>query len=124
MTFNQKQVDQFVNGYIEALYFTDVHEDSDIPMDAVLSDETIRDIKEDCEIFLNEYASLLNRAIECEGYDMVQAGRDYWFTRNRHGVGFWDRSELPDELGEALTQASQTRPEVDTYLGDDGNIWF
>ena len=124
MTFNQKQVDQFVNGCIEALYFTDVHEDSDIPMDAVLSDETIRDIKEDCEIFVNEYASLLNRAIEYGWYDMVQAGRDYWFTRNGHGVGFWDRSELPDELGESLTQASETRPKVDTYLGDDGNIWF
>lgn len=124
MTFDQNQINQFVNGYIEALYFTDVNQDSDIPMDAVLSDETIRDIKEDCEIFVNEYASLLNRAIELERYDMVKAGRDYWFTRNGHGVGFWDRSELPDELGEELTKASHTRPVVDTYLGDDGNIWF
>jgi hypothetical protein len=31
-------------------------------------------------------------------------GHDFWLTRQRHGVGYWDRKELDaDELGDQLT---------------------
>jgi len=32
-------------------------------------------------------------------------GHDIWLTRQGHGVGFWDRKELPATLRDACTQA-------------------
>ena len=32
------------------------------------------------------------------GYCEEQAGRDFWFTRQGHGAGFWDREELRRDL--------------------------
>ncbi|MEP2533508.1 hypothetical protein [Shimia sp.] len=49
-------------------------------------------------------------------YDLEQAGRDFWFTRNGHGVGFWCR-DIGD-AGDALTEACDWRGdfgEVDLY---------
>jgi hypothetical protein len=34
---------------------------------------------------------------------LAAAGHDLWLTSQGHGVGFWDRSELPGELGQQLT---------------------
>jgi len=33
-----------------------------------------------------------------DSYDDEQAGRDFWFTRQGHGVGFWDRKALEVDL--------------------------
>lgn len=50
---------------------------------------------------------------ECEGlepgesYDETQAGRDLYYTRAGHGVGYWDREALEaDGLGERLSNAA------------------
>jgi hypothetical protein len=51
------------------------------------------------------------------GYDAKQAGRDFWYTRNGHGVGFWARDELDrDELGEQLSIIARAFP--------TRNAWF
>jgi hypothetical protein len=83
-------------------------------------------------------------------YDPEQAGCDYWFTRNGHGVGFWDRDALDDQkdlwrelgsprIGESAWEVYQSRKgeslgerlskrcrykEVDMYRGDNGLIYF
>lgn len=47
---------------------------------------------------------------ECEGlepdepYDASQAGRDLFYEREGHGVGFTDRKALPPELAQELSQ--------------------
>ena len=56
--------------------------------------------KADCEKFQSENVELLGQA----GTDS-QNGHDFWFTRNHHGAGFWDRG-YPDEIGDALTVAA------------------
>lgn len=51
-------------------------------------------------------------------YDETQAGRDYWFTRNGHGVGFWDREQLRvDDIGAQLTKASEYK-EAHPFFGN------
>ena len=35
------------------------------------------------------------------------AGHDLWLTSQGHGGGFWDRNELPKELGQKLTELAR-----------------
>ena len=58
---------------------------------------------------------------ERSAYDESRAGNDYWYTRNGHGTGFWDRGL--GELGDKLAAACRYR-EVNMVRGDDGLIYF
>lgn len=106
-------------GYIEAMLFTETVESismveweepenqediiegrvsGNIPGDSGFGDihpDTLTDIIAECGAFHVQARDLLREAYE-RGYEPEQAGRDLWFTRNGHGVGFWDRSILDD----------------------------
>jgi hypothetical protein len=65
----------------------------------------------------------LEDACDRVGYGYTYAGHDFWFTRNGHGAGFWDRVELGDgRVGERLTVAARAFNSVDAYEGDDHMI--
>lgn len=49
-------------------------------------------------------------------YDESRAGADFWFTRNRHGVGYWDRG-LGD-AGDKLSTAARTFGGSHVWFGD------
>lgn len=73
----------FVEGYTEGLAFVCGISALDI------SDETLADIRYECEDFLTvEVQGLLGGE---QGYTSRQAGTDFYLTRNGHGTGFWDR---------------------------------
>lgn len=133
---------EFFFGYIEALFFTESHEShniddwdeeenvayrrevggGNIPHDSYIGDldeDTLTDIREECEKFQEENKELLVFAHNHLDYDDRQAGRDFWFTRNRHGVGYWDRDELKGGVGAALTEAAQAYGEVDVFWQDN-----
>lgn len=57
---------------------------------------------------------------DLDGMDPEQAGHGFWLTRNRHGVGFWDRG-LGDR-GDRLSDASKVYGSSDLYVGDDGAV--
>jgi len=123
-------LDDFTRGYIEALFFTDEEQlcdDSDgerempsVAFDmatmesrfvggnsfgfADLASDALESIVRDCEAFQRVNAALLESAY-ARDYDAEQAGRDFWFTRNGHGVGYWDRKplEADSEEYESLT---------------------
>jgi hypothetical protein len=116
-------LDAFTQGYIEALFFTDEEqlcEESGREMPAVainmttmetrfvggdspgfgdLAPDTLQSIVADCQTFQLQNAALLAQAY-ARNYDAEQAGRDFWYTRNGHGVGYWDRKELEPESAE------------------------
>lgn len=124
-----RALDAFTQGYIEALFFTDEEqlcEESGRDMPAVafnletmesrfvggdspgfgdLAPETLARIIADCAAFQTANAALLDSAYNRDDYKAEQAGRDFWFTRNGHGVGFWDRTQLESDTVEyeALT---------------------
>ena len=97
-----------------------------------LAPETLESIKADCAQFQQENAKDLEQACEePNGYRKIasgiaswrHAGHDFWLTRNRHGCGFWD-GDLPDELGDRLTEATHKFKEIHPYVsGDDGKIY-
>jgi hypothetical protein len=131
----------FVRGYIEAMFFTDTNygdgeEGEGIDEAASVADlapESLADIIADCEAFEDAASPWLEFACEFRGYDEEQAGRDFWYTRNGHGTGFWDRRQLDGVLGETLTSfcgSGNARArgtwfgEVYTCTGDDGLIYL
>lgn len=132
---------------------------------ADLAPETLARIIADCAAFQERAAGLLALAYgetmpartfgdgtlpgshrPAWDYDAEAAGRDFWFTRNGHGVGFWDREALngdaPDALqipnpdhkpyrttsiGDNLSNLCGWRSafgEVNAYLGDDGRVYL
>jgi hypothetical protein len=120
-----REVDDFTAGYIEAIYFTETGDGDQPSREAEFSADALAVAIEECNTFRSRSKALLEAAYAREGYSEVQAGRDFWFTRNGHGVGYWDRSELDaDGLGDKLTMCSAAAGEVWIEEGDDGKIYF
>lgn len=85
----------------------------------------------DCAAFYNENRADCLAAVELYPFHndaptgWHALGHDLWFTRNGHGVGFWDRKELEaDGLGERLTKAAEALRESDVYVGDDCALYL
>lgn len=134
-------LDAFTRGYIEALFFTNEEQLGEeyaaqgveplgegsrySPGFSDLAPGTLAAIIKDCAAFQAAETRLLTLAY-ARNYEPIQAGRDFWFTRCGHGVGFWDRKELdtPDGIGEALSAACRPWGNRDAYLGDDGRVYL
>ncbi len=139
-----EKLDGFTRGYIEALFFTESSpaftsdewhsdecqealregtSDGQLPGDSGfddIDDESLARIIAECAAFQHENAALLRDAYDRD-FEQEQAGRDFWFTRNGHGVGYWDRGILnTDDLGEHLSTAAKRAGEVYTveYTAD------
>ena len=111
-------LEQFTAAYIAAIYFTDTGEPDQPETDAELAEETRERIQADCAAFFEQAAAMFGANVE-------QAGHDFWFTRNGHGVGFWDRPEIYGALdSNLLTDISKQFGEVWPYAGDDGLIYL
>lgn len=121
-----KSLSYFAQGYIEALFFTNEgNEDGELGSAGFcdMAPETVARIVADCEAFQRACGPLLEEAYERD-YAEIQAGRDFWFTRCGHGVGYWDRTQLDaGGLGEKLSDAAREFGNVDPYLGDDGLVY-
>lgn len=120
-------LDDFTQGYIEAMFWTETGSGDDGKLeDATLADlapETWAEIEKDCRDFVIANAADLGAAYEhpTVSYSPAYAGHDYWLTRNGHGAGFWDR-DLGD-LGERLSSACRY-DERALYMGDDDQLYL
>lgn len=119
-----KSLDSFTQGYIEALFFTNSGDrDDEITADKGFSDlapQTLATIIADCAKFQDDA-----KIVCCIDGREAEAGRDFWFTRNGHGVGFWDGDW--DDLGEdavAALECRADRGEVTPYMGGDGRVYL
>jgi hypothetical protein len=135
-------LDAFTQGYIEALFFTetepgttretwDRETQSSLPGDvgfADLAPEALGRIVADCAAFLRAPNRLLiGLCVDFSAEHWIddvwtRAGRDYWYTRNGHGVGFWEDNRWPEAQGIGLDAAAKAAGGMDAYLGDDGKV--
>jgi hypothetical protein len=119
------ELNDFTRGYIEAVFFTNASCADDGDLEGAgffeLSPAALEAIQEECAEWQGANSELLRQACEQPDYDMERAGNDYWYTRNGHGTGFWDRG-LGD-IGEALSKAARYSSR-DIYRGDDGAIHY
>ena len=113
----------FVRAYLECVLFTDNDESDESggePLDRNYSieafdEDSIARARADCEAF----QTIMADDLELTGCDDEQAGHDFWFTRNGHGVGFWDRG-YDKPIAERLTAMCKRFGEVwSTTYGDE-----
>lgn len=104
--------DEMVKGYLEAAEFADKPEGCDR---CEFNKASIRRAARDCSAFL---ASLSEGARELA--DTRDGGRDFWFTRCGHGVGFWEDDRGWGEYSEELTDAAHAAGP--RYVYDTGRM--
>ena len=121
------ELDTFTQGYIEALFFTDASDSDDELYEKGFSDlapETLAAIIDDCAKFQAVTEADLAGANDIDHQcGETEAGRDFWYTRNGHGCGFWD-GDWPEPYATALTDACKAFRSLDAYLGDDGKVYL
>lgn len=108
----RNECDEFLQGYLDAaLFTTDPEPPSGVDyVESGRADELfpklpqwfIDEARKACAGFVvlveNNHPGLLEKA-----GDPWRNGSDFWYTRNHHGVGFWDRG-YPDEVSKPLTE--------------------
>lgn len=146
-----RKLDTFEQGYVEAMFFTETCHDytaeewnseeartarsegytsGSIPDDLGFSDlapETVEKIKADCARFRASPAWQTWQASDLQvlntGPNDTQAGRDFWYTRNGHGCGYWD-GDWKEPHASALTEECKGFGEVTPEYADAGKIYF
>lgn len=118
-------IDPFTKSYMQTALWSTTDDDGQ-PLDKKydiddISDETKAEMIADCIDFQEMAAEHLLQAGEDEAIS-VQAGKDFWLTRNGHGAGFWD-GDWQGEAGSTLTKMAKSFGSVDLYVGDDGKIY-
>lgn len=111
----------FAQGYVEAMFFTngDTGDDNEFLLNELgvekLTREAVKDIAADCDAFLSKIMpdgrfcrQWLDEIAGQAAYDDERAGHDFWFTRQGHGVGYWDREELHEEQKLALSDLAHS----------------
>lgn len=132
MTTTDKQIEDIISGYIEAMLWAET-DDEDTPLDANyteddISAETMQRIREVCSRF---YASV--EGLECQyigggqsGYTTEQClGHDLWLTSRGHGTGFWedDRWSTTDDSAEEVSNINDLLCELAYDAHDPENKW-
>lgn len=117
---------ELATGYVEAMFFTSTGnlEDGDLERASLaeLSEPAWRMIERNCRVFRFAW-DVAAACVPDVAAREEEAGRDFWHTRNSHGVGFWD-GDWPDPLDEALSEAARMFPETSLYRGDDGLLYL
>ena len=73
--------------------------------------------------FATDNEDIVKEALARPGYDADDFGGDLNYTINGHGTGFWDREPLKEGgLGEKLTAASTNLPDINVYVGSNGEL--
>jgi hypothetical protein len=122
-------LDAFTRQYLETALWSTNDESTDQggePMDKNYSihdfdKRAIEQAIRDCRLF-RAYNTKDIADAEAYGKSETDIAHDFWLTRNRHGVGFWETPDYPKELGKRLTASAHQFGEVNLYVGDDGKI--
>jgi hypothetical protein len=97
-------MDEFTKAYIECAKFTENRKSFD--------PETVTAMIGQCKRFQMENAADIAVGPRVAEPALAKAGRDFWMTRNRHGVGFWDGG-WPSGVAGRLTVAAHEFGEYD-----------
>lgn len=114
----------FVAGYKQAIIFAETAtngdgEDVQNLAGYDFSESALGIIYQDCRLFWGHNSDKVGLAVAgSEDYDYERAGNDFWFTRQHHGVGFWDRGL--GLVGDELTEAAESFAEKNIFINDAG----
>lgn len=114
----------FAKAYVEAMFFTNCDTgDSDENKanrlgTSRLTRGAIAAIALDCGDFLDDNTATIACVLEHGERDLDGIAHDFWFTRQGHGVGFWEGESrgYPGETGDELSRAAKGFGEVYPYF--------
>lgn len=121
----------FYQGVVAAMLFAEM-DDDDQPLDANHTEDDLSDtarcqLKNECRRFLYAANSKVSGLVllPMDTTDFTQAGHDFWFTRQGHGTGFWDKADIyGEEPARILTAMAGCFGECWPAVGDDGKIYL
>lgn len=116
---------KFTLAYVQAIFFTETGDLEQPESDVELDPEFELDIQAECRSFWRRFGCYVTSDIcikHCgsRNYAISAAGADFWFTRNGHGVGFWEPRRWPECYRKMLDAGAKSYGEVWTYESDDG----
>ena len=111
VTANKRET-RFIDGYIEAIYFTDTGDMHQPESDTDLDSDFLRESISDCLAFCNHNLCYLS------DNQLEQAGHDFWLTRNGHGTGFWDSDSYGEHYSRRFTQIARNFGEVSAIFDE------
>lgn len=112
-------IQDFLDSFLEAALWASTDPETEEPLDRHY---TTRDIAPDTMArLLDDAFAFLEQNYEDVVGRLEDAGRDFWFTRNGHGTGFWD-GDWPEPAASRLTESAKQFGEVDLIIGDDRKI--
>jgi hypothetical protein len=122
-----KNLSEFTEACIEALYFTETGDTDQPDSDAKMDEDTKLDLEADCRSWWRQFGCyVVTPSCFCSRGGGVtksaQAGHDFWMTRNGHGVGF-DDGDWSDNYADVFTKGSIAYGLFDVIKGDDGKIY-
>ena len=101
---------EFFNAYCEAINFTDTDDIGQPDSGTELHPYFYRESLIDCLAFYSHVRYMI-------GDRLKKAGHDFWFTRNGHGVGFWeDGRGWSDYEQIKFTKVAESFGAVDSYF--------
>lgn len=122
------KIETFVLRYLEAILFGELDDSEEgAPLDENFtifdfSEDAREKARADCEEFLAR-ARIRGFDILSWPYDKAeQAAFDFYFSRQGHGTGFFDRPDLYGEDRQALQEIAEGMGGKFWYVSDDGKI--
>lgn len=122
-------INEIINGYKEAFIFAEsasYYTGGYIPDlgEFDFSSQALDRIADDVTSFCNANVAAISEAM-ADGATANQIGNDLHFTRNGHGVGFWDRPEIyTTNTANRLSNAAKFMPEISAYVEEDNLIYI
>ena len=112
----------FAQAYVEAMFFTncDSGDEDEFKANRLgterLTRRALQRIAADCARFEADNAATIAECIAA-GKTLDSIAHDFWFTRQGHGVGFWESSRgYPGDTGAKLDAAAKKMGEVYPYF--------
>ena len=125
----QENYDTLVSGYVAAMLFStsvETDESDEVYLDSLVSGiedfspVAKRQIYKKCHEFL---CKVNKKGFTFAEEQFEQAGMDFYYTCNGHGVGFWDRPEIYGaDIAKILTEIADSFPEDYVFFDQDENV--
>lgn len=114
----------FAKAYVEAMFFTNCDsgdEDEDKANrlgTSRLTRAALAEIENDCAIFEGANCATIAEVLMHGERDLDGIAHDFWFTRQGHGVGFWEGESrgYPGDTGDKLDAAAKKMGESHPYF--------
>lgn len=109
-----------LRGYLECAIFADLPEEYIGEFSSEdIAKESLEEARKDVDQFKSKSVELLK---EMDKDTLNRAGMDFWYSRNGHGTGFFDREELyGKEVSEKLQETSESFPTKNLFV-EDGKV--